>query len=132
MVSEVNFPVKWQIFRRLLFQRLALKQNIQPLVGGMSVLNRLRPVEAEYNGVGGTMARQRIVSLVGQEVRDVLPQTVKSHRGKLRGVSIRKQLNGSSSGLVQRLLKPPRAESMSEAARIRLVRIFAGSRLTTE
>ena len=43
-----------------------------------------------------------------------------------------RRLNGSSSSLVQRLLKPPRAESVSEAARIQLVRTFAASLLSTD
>lgn len=61
-----------------------IKENIRPLEGGLPVINRLRPVESEYNGALGMHKGTRQVSLIAQEVQAVLPHTVGSHRGKLR------------------------------------------------
>jgi hypothetical protein len=52
-----------------------------------------------------------------------------SHR---LGILVLLKVFGSSSGLVQRSLRPPRAESVSEAARIQLDRTFAASPLSTD
>jgi hypothetical protein len=61
-----------------------VKRNVTDLTGGLDVIERLRPVEAEYNGLHGTPEGQRVLSFVAEEIREVLPGTVKSHRGKLR------------------------------------------------
>lgn len=60
------------------------KRNVKPLCGGLEVIRQLRPIEAEFNGLGGTREGERVVSFLAQEVRDVLPHTVTSHRGALR------------------------------------------------
>lgn len=62
----------------------AVKSNIKELKGGLSVINKLSPIEATYNGNGGTIKGERIVSLVAEEVEAVLPHTVKKYRGKMR------------------------------------------------
>ena len=61
-----------------------IKRNIKDLVGGLDIIKRLRPIEAEYNGLCGTPEGQRVVSFLAEEIREVLPGTVKSTRGKLR------------------------------------------------
>jgi len=60
-----------------------IKQNIRNLEGGLSVINQLRPIEAELNGLGGTIAGTRTVSLIAQEAMRVLPHTVTVCRRKL-------------------------------------------------
>jgi hypothetical protein len=61
-----------------------LKRNVKDLVGGLDVITRLRPIEAEYNGAMGLPEGERILSFLAEEIREILPGTVKSHRGKLR------------------------------------------------
>jgi hypothetical protein len=56
----------------------AVKKNIRDLEGGLEIINRLRPIEAEYNGKHKTPDGQRLVSLIAEEVREVLPGTVYS------------------------------------------------------
>lgn len=54
----------------------AVKQKVKPLKGGLDVINKLNPVEAEYNGKGGTPKGQRVVSFIAEEIREILPHTV--------------------------------------------------------
>jgi hypothetical protein len=61
-----------------------VKRNIKDLVGGLDIIKRLRPVEAEYNGLLDLPEGERILSFLAEEIREILPGTVKSHRGKLR------------------------------------------------
>jgi hypothetical protein len=60
-----------------------IKRNVRDLEGGLSIINRLRPIEAEFNGLGGSVEGQRTVSVIAQEIREVLPGTVSPHRAKL-------------------------------------------------
>jgi hypothetical protein len=60
------------------------KRNIRPLEGGLPVIDRLTPTEAEYNGLGGTPDGMRVVSIRAQEAVEVLPHTVTEIRTKLR------------------------------------------------
>lgn len=62
----------------------AVKKNIRDLEGGLEIINKLRPIEAEYNGNYNTPDGQRIVSLIAEEVREVLPGTVYSKKAKLK------------------------------------------------
>src|SRR5262249_44801101 len=62
----------------------AMKQHVKNLDGGLDIINRLRPTEAEYNGLGGTPEGIRVVSLIAEELAKVLPHAVETHRGKLR------------------------------------------------
>jgi len=61
-----------------------LKRNIRDLTGGLDIITKLRPVVAEYNGLGGTPDGARVVSFLAHEIRDILPHTVNAHRGRLR------------------------------------------------
>lgn len=60
-----------------------LKQNVRPLEGGLDVINQILPVEAEYNGLGGTVAGQRVVSVVAEDLATVLPGCVPTANAKL-------------------------------------------------
>ena len=59
------------------------KKNIRELCGGLEVIKRLRPIEAEFNGLGDTPDGHRVVGFLANEVREVLPGTVGSRRGRL-------------------------------------------------
>jgi hypothetical protein len=61
----------------------AVKQKIKDLSGGLEIINKIRPIEAEYNGKHGTPKGQRLVSVIAEEIRDVLPGTVKDKDGIL-------------------------------------------------
>lgn len=63
---------------------MRLKKNIRPLSGGLSVINRLEAIEAEYNGLGDTPDGLPVLSFDAAAVRTILPRCVSSHRGKLR------------------------------------------------
>jgi len=60
-----------------------LKQNVKPLQGGMPIIDEIVPMEAEYNGLANTPKGHRVVSVVAEELRKILPGCVPSHRGKL-------------------------------------------------
>jgi hypothetical protein len=61
-----------------------LKRNVKDLAGGLEIIERLHPVEGEYNGMDGTPEGHRVVSFLAEEIREILPGCVSSHRGKLR------------------------------------------------
>ena len=60
-----------------------VKQNIKDLEGGLEIINKLHPVEAEYNGLGGMPKGQRVVSFIAQEIAKILPTTVSSYKSVL-------------------------------------------------
>lgn len=53
-----------------------VKQNVRDLKGGREIIDKIRPVEAEYNGKGGTPKGGRVVSFIAEEIREVLPHSV--------------------------------------------------------
>ena len=61
-----------------------LKRNVHPLKGGLSVVNQLRLIEAEYNGLAGTREGERAVGVMAEELRQVLPGSVTTVRRRLR------------------------------------------------
>jgi hypothetical protein len=61
-----------------------LKENITNLDGGLSVINGLRPVAFEYNGLGSYTAGRRGVSIIAQELAEILPDAVFPIKSKLR------------------------------------------------
>lgn len=63
---------------------LRLKQHVTDLSGGLPIIQRLRPVEYEWNGLAGREAGQRAVAIVAQELKEVLPHCVYPVRVKLR------------------------------------------------
>jgi hypothetical protein len=63
---------------------LRLKQNVAALTGGLPVIDQLRPVEFEWNGLAGHRVGRRAVAVVAQELRDILPECVYPVRTKLR------------------------------------------------
>ena len=50
----------------------------------MGIIKKLRPTEAEYNGLAGTPKDQRVISMVAEEVEKVLPGCVSRTKGRLR------------------------------------------------
>jgi hypothetical protein len=67
-----------------IFSDARLKQNVRPLEGGLDIINQIQPMEGEYNGLHGTPKGQRVVSVITEELKKILPGCVPSHRGKLR------------------------------------------------
>jgi hypothetical protein len=63
---------------------MQLKRNVQPLTGGLSLINRVRPVTAEWNGLAGTREGQRLTSVIAQELQELIPDAVETYRTKLR------------------------------------------------
>jgi hypothetical protein len=61
-----------------------LKRNVQSLDGGLLLIERLRPITAEWNGLANTREGERLVSVVAQELREVIPDAVAPYRTKLR------------------------------------------------
>jgi hypothetical protein len=61
-----------------------LKQNIATLTGGLSIINQLRPVAFEWNGLGGFEAGRRSVAIIAQELQEVLPDCVYQSATRLR------------------------------------------------
>jgi hypothetical protein len=63
---------------------IRLKRNVTDLVGGLPVVNQLRPIAAEWNGLGGHKSGERVVSLIAQELQKVLPGTIVRYHARLR------------------------------------------------
>lgn len=61
-----------------------LKRNLIPLTGGLDLINRLRPYEFEYNGLGGREEGRRAVSVLAQDLQAIYPQGVTTYPAKLR------------------------------------------------
>jgi hypothetical protein len=53
-----------------------LKQGVRDLSGGLSFIEKLKPKEFEWNGLGGTPAGQHSVSLIAQDLQEVFPASV--------------------------------------------------------
>ena len=63
---------------------LQLKRNVQTLEGGLPLITQLRPITAEWNGLANTREGERLVSVIAQELREVIPDAVAPYRTKLR------------------------------------------------
>jgi hypothetical protein len=61
-----------------------LKRNIHDFAGGLSVIEKLHLIEAEYNGLGGLPEGLRVTGFLADELRAIVPHAVGSTRGKLR------------------------------------------------
>jgi hypothetical protein len=60
-----------------------LKRNIRDATGGLDLINRIHVIEAEYNGLAGTVAGRRIISALTQELQLVIPEAVCSYQARL-------------------------------------------------
>ena len=57
-----------------------MKQNIKTLEGGLSIVEKVRPTVAEYNGKQGTPKGVKVYSVVAEEIEQILPSTVSRTR----------------------------------------------------
>ena len=55
---------------------LRVKQNVETLTGGLSVIDQLRPVRAEWNGALGKPKGGKLISVITQEIQPVIPEAV--------------------------------------------------------
>jgi hypothetical protein len=62
---------------------IRIKQNVTDLIGGVSIIERLRPVAFEYSGVCGHEKGQRAASVIAQELQKTLPDAVYTVATKL-------------------------------------------------
>jgi hypothetical protein len=63
---------------------IRLKQNVRDLEGGLPIINQLRPIAAEWNGLGGQEAGKKLVSLIAQELQEILPGTIVPYKATLK------------------------------------------------
>jgi hypothetical protein len=82
--NYINYNGTAWVFSPALPSDARLKRNVTPLAGGLAVINQLRPVAAEWNGLGGHKSGERVVSLVAQELEKILPGTIVPYKAKLR------------------------------------------------
>jgi len=61
-----------------------LKRNIEPLTGGLPLIEQLRPITAEWNGLADTREGLPLTSIIAQELQEVIPGAVYPYRAKLR------------------------------------------------
>ncbi|MBI2590935.1 MAG: tail fiber domain-containing protein [Candidatus Blackburnbacteria bacterium] len=59
------------------------KKNITAFLDGLDVIKKLKPIEFDYNGLGGTVDNLHSVSLIAQDAQPVAPYLVRSRKGKL-------------------------------------------------
>jgi hypothetical protein len=60
-----------------------LKTDVRDLVGGLSLIEQLRPKEFRYNGLANMIPGQRSVSLIAQELQQISAESVHTWRAKL-------------------------------------------------
>ena len=60
-----------------------LKSNIVPYTKGLAELTKIQPKEFTYNGKGGTVAGEKSVSIIADEIQQILPDTVSNMALKL-------------------------------------------------
>ena len=61
-----------------------LKENIQSMIGGTSIVNQLNPVSFEWkSGVGGTGTKY---GFIAQEVQQVIPDIVSTDQSGTTGI----------------------------------------------
>lgn len=60
------------------------KRNTRRLEGGLSVIERLEPIESEYNGLADTPNGHRVVSFDPEDLAKVIPTAVSRVRRKLK------------------------------------------------
>lgn len=53
-----------------------VKDDVRDLDAGLAELRRVRPIRYRYNGLAGTRAGQQGVGVLGQEIEEILPETV--------------------------------------------------------
>lgn len=53
-----------------------VKENVLPLEGGVSIINQLKPISAEFNGLARFKKGGKIVSVLAQDLMEVLPDAV--------------------------------------------------------
>ena len=61
-----------------------LKRNVTTLDGGLSIIERLRPIRAEWNGMCGKKLGEPIVSVIAQELQQVIPDAVYPFPARMR------------------------------------------------
>lgn len=62
-----------------------LKNDVRDLEVGLSQLRRVRPVRFRYNGRAGTRAGETGIGVLGQEIEQILPETVRRVPGSVDG-----------------------------------------------
>jgi hypothetical protein len=59
-----------------------LKEDVRDLEVGLAHLRQVRPVRFRYNGKGGTQAGQAGIGVLGQEIEQIFPETVRRMPGE--------------------------------------------------
>jgi hypothetical protein len=60
-----------------------LKENIRDYTDGLDVIRKIRPVHYELNGLAGTPKGQVGISVIAQEMLNVMPYTIETYQAKL-------------------------------------------------
>jgi hypothetical protein len=60
-----------------------LKENIRPFTDGLAVVRQINPVSYRLNGKAGLPKGEPGISVIAQEVRDLLPYTITTFKAKL-------------------------------------------------
>lgn len=60
-----------------------LKENITPFTDGLSIIEKLNPVSYTLNGKGETTKGVSGISIIAQEVKDIIPYTIHTRKAKL-------------------------------------------------
>jgi hypothetical protein len=60
-----------------------LKQNVQNFNDGLNVISQINPVSYELNGKAGTPYGAKGISVIAQDVKDIIPYTISTFQAKL-------------------------------------------------
>jgi Chaperone of endosialidase len=82
--GDVNVTGTYRVGGTPISSDLRLKRNVEPLAGGLPLIEQLHPIAAEWNGLARTPEGQRLVSVIAQELQEIIPEAVNTFQGKLR------------------------------------------------
>jgi len=60
-----------------------LKRNIVPFTDGLATIAQINPVSYELNGLAGTPEGTKGISIIAQDVKDIIPYTISTYQAKL-------------------------------------------------
>jgi len=63
-----------------------IKKDIEPFTDGLDILTKINPVSYKLNGKAGTPENATGISIIAQDVKDIIPYAISTYKAKLEPV----------------------------------------------